>query len=198
MPGQAELAGIDAAIGALPVGPHGYETVAQAGALNLQPDMAGLSAALEQVVQPDGVETVCLGHVGRLLPAVGESFYFRREGAGIGARLPAGVAEIEVQQVLVAQKHFVAELLLAEGVEPLVGDDGVLAAPPLAVEAAYCCAPAQVAPPLYDVGRVVDVLGVQVGLVRQLAEGFEVVVLVAQPMGVHLPEHPLAGHLVEG
>lgn len=146
----------------------------------------------------NGVEAILLGGAALgLLPAVGGGFRGRGERAGIAARLAAGVGEIEVEQVLVASEHLRAELLLREAPQTHIGHGGVLAYAALAEEVGYGGAAAALRPPLYHVGRVVDVLEVEEGLVGELLERLEVVVLVGEPVGVHLPEHPLARHLEE-
>ena len=44
---------------------------------------------------------------------------------------------------------------------------------------------------------MIDVLQVEEGFMGEILECFEVVVLIGEPVGVHLPEHPLRGHLKE-
>ena len=105
--------------------------------------------------------------------------------------------EVEVHQVLVAPEHLVAERLLRQAIEVLVGDDRVLAAAPIAIEVADGGLAPQVAPPLYDVRRMIDVVHGEISLVGEFFKCIEVILLVLHPVGIHLPEHPLRRHLVE-
>ena len=105
--------------------------------------------------------------------------------------------EVEVHQVLVAAERLVAELLLRQSIEAFVGHDGIFADAASPVEVADGGLAAQVAPPLDDVGRMVDVVHGQIGLVGERLERIEVVLLVLHPVGIHLPEHPLRRHLEE-
>ena len=105
--------------------------------------------------------------------------------------------EVEVHKVLVSAKHLVVELSLREVVHTLVGHHRILATLALAVELGNGLAATEVAPPLNDVGRMIDILAVEIGLVSEFLKGFEVIVLIAQPPRVHLPKHPLRGHLIE-
>ena len=185
------------AVDALARGRDGHEAIAQLLALDRQADFLQGFFCLQQLVQANGVEAIFFERVLRLLPAARQLVHLGGESAGVGAGLTACVLEVKVQQVLIAQEHLVVESFLRKSVDALVGDDRVLATLAVVVEVADGGLAVEIAPPLDDVGRMIDVLASQVSLVSELLESLEVVVLVAQPVGVHLPEHPLRSHLEE-
>ena len=109
-------------------------------------------------VKQDGIKAIFLRNVLWAQPVLFVSHQFGIEATSIAACLLAGMLEVEVHQVLIASEHLVAELLLIQTVHPLIGHDGILADLTLPVEFCYRLPSVQVAPPLDDVGRVIDVL----------------------------------------
>ena len=79
----------------------------------------------------------------------------------------------------------------------LVGHHGILALAAIAIEVGNGGQAMLLAPIGNDIGRVVDVGAVEVSLVGEFLKGFEVVVLVGEPIGIDKPEHPLRRHLEE-
>lgn len=44
---------------------------------------------------------------------------------------------------------------------------------------------------------MIDIVDMEIRLMRQVAESIQMEILIRLPVGVHLPEHPLCPHLIE-
>lgn len=94
-------------------------------------------------------------------------------------------------------EHLVTESLLRQSRQPFIRHHRVFS--PLSLPEKFGNdGTSPLHPPiLQDVRRVIDILQMQIGLVRQFRKGIPVITLVGLPVRIDLPQHPLRSHLEE-
>jgi hypothetical protein len=95
--------------------------------------------------------------------------------------------EVEIYQMLIAAKHLIAELLLRQVEHALIRDYRIIATTSLTIELSYGLTSTKIAPPLYDIWRMVYILHSEIGLVCETLESLEMIVLITQPPWIYLP-----------
>ena len=140
---------IDVAINLLIIDGDAHKPVSQVLAPDLQSEPRCIQVNL--VIEEDGIESIFLRMVNRTVPPVG-ACQFGVESAGVFTCLLASMFEVEVHQVLIPPEHLVAERLLTQAVQPLIGHHRVFAYLALTIQFCNRLPAMQVAPPLDDVG----------------------------------------------